>query len=284
MPFKTYASKSGATKGLARISQLAAQSADVLLRKEAGKWGFDTEKAEQYQGPVLSEEMRSKLAEWLAEQQPQAQAERPEADELEEVPVVPALPAPPLMDPRKIRMLDPNGELFNVIQDVFHAVEAAVDQTLKQDEMLLHMCGHVHCPRCKTHLDNGVADFDSVAEAHGSVKAAYEIMKHEWTCLGCGHEWGAEVDLSTRAPQREKGTGIKIEQDREERNGVKRPSIGGVCRAVWDWCDNFAQKTGNPPSAAQVKAAAEPHGWNPNNASIEYYQWRKFMGIRGRVK
>ena len=33
----------------------------------------------------------------------------------------------------------------------------------------------------------------------------------------------------------------------------------------------------------QVKAIAEANGWNPNNASIEYYQWRKFNGITGRV-
>lgn len=273
MNFKTYASKSGALKGLARISPLATEHAEELLRKEEGKWGFDIEAAEQYQGPVLSEEMKAKILEWKAEQV--------ESPVLEDVPTVPANPE---LKQVRSRLLDKNGELFNVIQDVFHAVENAVDATLKQDEILLHMCGHVHCPSCKNHLDNGVADFDSVAEAHGSVEAAYEIMKHEWTCLGCGHEWGEPVDLATRAPKREKGVGIKIEKEREERNGVKRPSAGGVCRAVWDWCDNFVSKTSNPPSAAQVKAAAEPHGWNPNNASIEYYQWRKFMGIRGRVK
>jgi hypothetical protein len=26
------------------------------------------------------------------------------------------------------------------------------------------------------------------------------------------------------------------------------------------------------------------HNWNPNNAMIEYYQWRKFNGITGRAK
>ena len=68
-----------------------------------------------------------------------------------------------------------------------------------------------------------------------------------------------------------------IEKDREERNGVKRPSAGGACRAVWDFCDAAGM-----PTVAQVKAEAEARGWNANNASIEYYQWRKFMGIRGR--
>ena len=74
-----------------------------------------------------------------------------------------------------------------------------------------------------------------------------------------------------------------IEKDREERNGVKRPSAGGACRAVWDFCDASSTPAG-PPSVKEVKAHAESLGWNANNASIEYYQWRKFMGIRGRQK
>lgn len=73
----------------------------------------------------------------------------------------------------------------------------------------------------------------------------------------------------------------KIEKDREERNGVKRPSVGGACRAVWDFCDDQSTPDG-VPSVKDVKAEAEARGWNVNNASIEYYQWRKFMGIRGR--
>lgn len=72
-----------------------------------------------------------------------------------------------------------------------------------------------------------------------------------------------------------------IEKDREERNGVKRPSAGGMCRAVWDWCD--AHVVDNTiPAAKQVKEAAAQFAWNANNASIEYYNWRKFMGVRAR--
>jgi hypothetical protein len=78
------------------------------------------------------------------------------------------------------------------------------------------------------------------------------------------------------------GSGLKIEKDRPEQNGIKRPSIGGKCRAVWDACDAFAQEHGDDPTAKDVKAIAEANGWNPNNASIEFYQWRKFNGIKGR--
>src|SRR5688572_21089010 len=48
-----------------------------------------------------------------------------------------------------------------------------------------------------------------------------------------------DVDGSVPAPvvqvsPRLTSKGLKIEKDREQRNGVKRPSAGGACRAVWD--------------------------------------------------
>ena len=87
------------------------------------------------------------------------------------------------------------------------------------------------------------------------------------------------------APKAEpKTTGLIIEKNRPEQNGVKRPSAGGLCRAVWDACWAHQETTGLPPTAKEVKAIAETNGWNLNNASIEYYQWRKFNGITGRVK
>lgn len=138
-------------------------------------------------------------------------------------------------------------------------------------------CGHSHCPHCEIGLDNGLMDFNSMVETAGSYKAAFALQQHEWSCMGCGGEWGPEMTAPGAT-----GTGIKIEKDREERNGVKRPSIGGVCRAIWDACDTFSAAQGRAPASKEVKLMAETYGWNANNASIEYYQWRKFMGIRGR--
>lgn len=80
------------------------------------------------------------------------------------------------------------------------------------------------------------------------------------------------------------GTGLKIEKDRDEQNGIKRPSIGGKCRAIWDALDAHAETTGDDPTAKDVKALAADHGWNPNNASIEFYQWRKFNGVNSKPK
>jgi hypothetical protein len=85
------------------------------------------------------------------------------------------------------------------------------------------------------------------------------------------------------APKAATGTGLKIEKDREERNGVKRPSAGGKCRAIWDALDAVVASTGNQPTSQLVKGLAAEQGWNPSNASIEFYQWRKFNGIKGRT-
>jgi len=61
---------------------------------------------------------------------------------------------------------------------------------------------------------------------------------------------------------------------REERNGVRRPAPGGLCAAVWAWLDEHRDAT-----SADVKAQAEKVGWNQSNASIEFYGWRRFMGL-----
>jgi hypothetical protein len=95
-------------------------------------------------------------------------------------------------------------------------------------------------------------------------------------CHECGKTYsmrtGKEIGLKA---------GTKIEKDRPEQNGVKRPSAGGMCRAVWDFLDAKVAE-GAAVTAKDVKAWAPAQGWNPNNASIEFYQWRKFHGIRGR--
>ena len=89
----------------------------------------------------------------------------------------------------------------------------------------------------------------------------------------------AEAPAAPAPAPATEGTGLKIEKDRPEQNGIKRPSIGGKCRAIWDALDAYRTETGELPTSKTVKELAADEGWNPNNASIEYYQWRKFHGI-----
>lgn len=67
--------------------------------------------------------------------------------------------------------------------------------------------------------------------------------------------------------------------ERERRNGVTRPRAGGACAAVWEWLDKHPDAT-----SADAKAKAIAAGWNQNNASIEFYMWRKFSGVTAQKK
>lgn len=137
------------------------------------------------------------------------------------------------------------------------------------------------CPHCAIHLSNGhLTPDDEAANMGGTTlwEAGQQQMEH--SCMGCGGEWGADRGAYVApAATVETGTGLKIEKDRPEQNGIKRPSIGGKCRAIWDALDEYRAETGELPTSKTVKELAADSGWNPNNASIEYYQWRKFNGI-----
>lgn len=57
---------------------------------------------------------------------------------------------------------------------------------------------------------------------------------------------------------------------------AQRPRAGGKCAAVWSWCDKHPDA-----KLADVRAWAEKHGHNVNNASQELYRWRKAQGVQG---
>lgn len=75
--------------------------------------------------------------------------------------------------------------------------------------------------------------------------------------------------------------GLRIQKERLVQNGKKRPSVGGVCEAVWCVFDKMHAE-GKLCRADELPAIADAHGWNRNNVTCEYYAWRKFMGIKGR--
>lgn len=90
----------------------------------------------------------------------------------------------------------------------------------------------------------------------------------------------SDAALPVAAPP---ATTRKVQKDRPMQNGVKMPSEGGKCRAVWDKCFELAG-AGVTPTPELLKAWAAETGANVANAVIELYAWRKFNGITGRVK
>ena len=62
---------------------------------------------------------------------------------------------------------------------------------------------------------------------------------------------------------------------RLEANGVKQPSIGTICRQIWDYCD------ATKPSAKDLRARGAGR-LDDVTMTVQFYRWRKFHGIRGR--
>lgn len=86
------------------------------------------------------------------------------------------------------------------------------------------------------------------------------------------------------APRAQSRSTYTIEKNRPEQNGIKRPSAGGLCRAVWDACDELREKlAGAIPGSADIRKLSDDRGWNRNNTMIEFYQWRKYNGVVGRT-
>lgn len=87
-----------------------------------------------------------------------------------------------------------------------HAVDAALGlaDVSEEDENLILSCGHSHCPECGIHLSNGLSDFEGIVErCNGSEKAAVKLQAHEWSCMGCGAEWGDKIEVKASTPRGE---------------------------------------------------------------------------------
>lgn len=84
---------------------------------------------------------------------------------------------------------------------------------------------------------------------------------------------------ATRAP-----VIAKIEKNRPEQNGVKRPSAGTTCSAVWGIAARLSEvPSGKIATLSQVVKAAEAKGINKFTARTQYARWRVFHGLIGRL-
>ena len=63
-------------------------------------------------------------------------------------------------------------------------------------------------------------------------------------------------------------------------NGVRKP-IKGKCAEIWATLTAVQEISENntPLTISEVKELAATHGWNLNNATIEFYGWRKFNAV-----
>lgn len=119
-----------------------------------------------------------------------------------------------------------------------------------------------NCPHCGIHLDNGYQTVHNCPE-----------LTHEFVCLACDTEFGEPV-----APV-VKGEGIKIQKDREERNGIKRPSEGGKCARLWEIFEKHYAETGMILTPKPAKELSAKEDLDPTTTTVQLYRWRDFMGF-----
>lgn len=76
----------------------------------------------------------------------------------------------------------------------------------------------------------------------------------------------------------------KREESKIHQNGVYVPGDGTVSRAIWRALDAIRDEIGEPPAREIVLLQSHKNGWNPGNAIAVYALWKKFHGLKGRLK
>lgn len=87
------------------------------------------------------------------------------------------------------------------------------------------------------------------------------------------------VIIFTRAPAEP-----KVDRNRPENNGVKRPSDGTICAHIWSLATQITAEKTAPAIAtlSEVINAAETVGVNKYTARTQYARWRVFNGHTGK--
>lgn len=157
----------------------------------------------------------------------------------------------------------------------FHVDKDMVDQALglaganEEDENLILTCGHSHCPHCGIHLSNGLSDFDGMVDLHGSEAAAIKVQSHEWSCLGCNGEWGAEIE--PRKARTTNKTGRRYENREMSTDEAKQEGPSAIVFGIADANPELDRKA--------VVEAAVNRGVTKNTANAAYQHWRKARGL-----
>lgn len=133
-----------------------------------------------------------------------------------------------------------------------------------------------HCPCCGIHLSNGAATYDDICETN---KKAAGQMVMEYTCLGCGGEWGPVIERKARSTKPVKHNGNTIDKVRETKNGQTRPSANTLCGRIWAYYDAVAAAVARPLVAQDARDCAAALECNNTTAMCSLSHWRKFNGL-----
>lgn len=252
--FKGYAEKSKAKRALVKSFEINELTVPVFLREQDGKWGFLMKDGVPFV-PFL--DVLPVAIPKLADEPVTAQAAT--ADEADDTPTTSSAFAAmvnPVSAPvaQGVSTVVRDGKVVDPSAPVNESADKSVN------------CGVDHCPLCNGHPSSQTWANEGVS--------AY--------CHSCGKTYSVSTgrEVRTGFKRDDVNKGYKIEKDRAEQNGVKRPSTGTLCGQVWAALD--AVHATRMPVASDLDTIATTNAWNRNNVSCEFYQWRKFNGIKGR--
>lgn len=252
--FKGYAEKSKAKRALVKSFEINELTAPVFLREQDGKWGFLMKDGVPFVPFIDADAPITVQAATVG-----VEHTIPADDEADDTPTTSSAFAMMVNPP-----VAPTGEASTVVRDGKIVDPAAAADADKGDHAV--EAGVDPCPLCG-------ASHSSQTWANEGVSAF---------CHGCGKTYSVSTGREVRAgfKRDDVNKGYKIEKNRAEQNGVKRPSAGTLCGQVWAALD--AVHATRMPVASDLDTIATTNAWNRNNVSCEFYQWRKFNGIKGR--
>uniref|UniRef100_A0AAU7B8W5 Uncharacterized protein n=1 Tax=Pseudomonas phage BL5 TaxID=3109218 RepID=A0AAU7B8W5_9VIRU len=106
-----------------------------------------------------------------------------------------------------------------------------------------------------------------------------EVMKRLGAPLqAVVHDAVAEAIVAASHVEDQPAKAVQAAQDADPH----RPRAGGRCAAVWEELDRLRAED-DVPMLSDIMKVGRQRKWNENNTRVEYYQWRKFHGIRGRI-
>ncbi|CAD5235803.1 hypothetical protein PFOEGONH_00010 [Klebsiella phage vB_KppS-Pokey] len=134
----------------------------------------------------------------------------------------------------------------------------------------------------------------AVTESEGLVAQIEQAGKDLKSKLDAAKTAQAELDKKAREEKKAKEKAdreAEAERKRQEReakkepeqNGIRKPSVGTLCRAAWDLFDAISTTMGQTAPISYVLPVALEKGLNEANVKAEYARWKKYHGISGRV-
>lgn len=249
MSFKTYSERNKARNSLIKVYGIAADQVDAYLAKDAetGKWGFGyVENSEGAITPVKTDvaELEAGISEELA-----------------------------------LSENEPQDLVLSALKD------AIVASPMPEVYVQAHECTAWPFPSQTTVVEAPPESvLETLVETAPAAPAQDAFSSFAFAQLTANHNLpvAPSEQKKKKVVTEEPATG-KIEKDRPEQNGIKRPSAGGKCREVWDNLDNMREALKRTPTSKEIKEVASAKGWENVTTCIQYYQWRKFNGIKGRI-